>query len=122
MVELKLTDEQARQVMISCEFFTRVRCGQFKEISEFTVNMTGDIDDVIARKNSANEFLMKARAELFPELYSPTQHYGIGKFKDADISYDVYQAIRKVFGDPRTPFTYYEIPECKRYEDTEKKA
>lgn len=121
MVELKLTDEQALQVMIACEFFARVRCGQFQEIANHTLDIKENINECIARQKKANDYLMKAREELMPELTSSNQHYGVGKYKDADVSYDVYQAIRKVFGDPRTPFTYYEIPECKRYKDTESK-
>lgn len=54
MVELKLTDEQALQVMIACEFFARVRCGQFQEIANHTLDIKENINECIARQKNSS--------------------------------------------------------------------
>lgn len=112
--ELILTEEQAKVVATACEFYARIRMGQFQEIIYNTLDMEMDCDDYCKRRDAAHELLFEARKHLFPELHGYGHSYGVGKFKDADQAYDVYQVLRRYFGDDRMPFSYYELPECKR--------
>ena len=118
MVKLTLTDEQAKIVSIACEFYARVRMGQFNEVVWHTLDMALPSDNYCERRESAEQFLYEARKYLYPELHGPGHSYGIGKFEDADKAFDVHQVIRYAFGDERKPFSYHELPGCERKEDT----
>ena len=119
MIKLILTDEQAKIVAKSCEFYTRVKIGQFDEITWnlLTLNRDKIGDDFCERRDNANKHLLEARKFIYPELYGFGHSYGIGKFKDADLAFDVYQVIRPFFGDNREPFSYYELPKCEKCND-----
>lgn len=114
MIELTLTDEQARIVSAACEFYARIRMGQF-----------GEIAWVCAETHcpeSPEEFeraWLALRQQIYPELHGIGHSYGIGKFEDADKAFDVYQVICYVIGDRREPFSYYELPKCERRNDNE---
>ena len=118
MVELKLTDEQAQVVSRACEFYSRIALGQFKEIIFELVNRD-TVDDVLEHRSEIESLLYEARDLIYPDLHGLGQSYGIGKFERADTAYDVHQALRILFGDTRQPFSYYELPEAHRYEDTD---
>lgn len=114
MIELTLTDEQAQIVATACEFYARVRMGQFQEIYWRCLEVNG-ADDYCARRDAAERELLNARKYIYPELSNSFGHsYGVGKFKDADLSFDVYQVIRREYGDKRPPFSYYELPKIKK--------
>lgn len=116
MVTLTMTDEQAQIVSKACEFFVRVRIGQFQEI---TFNLMRDRplpDDFCRRKESAEILLLEARKYIYPELRGTGHSYGIGKFDDADAAYDVHQAIRHCFGGPEPYTNRTDFPSCKRTE------
>lgn len=112
-IVLTLTEEQAKVVSIACEFYMRMRCGQFFNLIEHTLDAK-DVDTFCKRRDKAEELLLKVREQLLPELHGIGHSYGIGKFKDADIAYDVHQVIRTVMGDERPPFSYYPLPKCER--------
>lgn len=114
MITLTLTDEQAKLVSTACEFYARVRMGQFNEIMWHTLDMGLPTDNYCERRDNAERILLEARKQLYPELNGAGHSYGIGKFKDADMAYDVHQVIRFTMGDERTPFSYYELPKCKK--------
>ena len=116
MIHLELTDEQARIVACACEFYARIRMGQFSEISHHTIDLSLPTDDYCSRREQAEAFLYKARDYIYPELYGPGHSYGYGKFKDADQAFDVYQVIRYANGDNRRPFSYYDLPKCEKVE------
>lgn len=116
-IVLTLTEEQAKIVSKACEFYARIRYGQFKEITWHCLDFTIKEDDIFQRRDMAEELLLEARKQLYPELHGWGHSYGIGKFKDADMSYDVHQVIREKFGDPRGTFSYYELPKCERVEE-----
>ena len=116
-IQLTLTEEQAKVVSAACEFYARIKMGQFDEIIINTLDIGISIDDYCARRDRAHDLLFEARKELLPELHGYGHSYGIGKFKDADQAFDVYQVLRQQFGDEREPFSYYELPECKRIDD-----
>lgn len=114
MIQLTMSEETARVVSIACEFYARVRLGQYKEL---TWNfMEGKPDaEWCERRERAEDHLLAARREIMPELRGWGHSYGMGKFEDADRAFDVHQVLRSQFGDDRTPFTNLgELPTCKR--------
>ena len=113
MIRLELTDEQASVVATACEFYARVRMGQFQEIYWKCLNVK-DCDDYCRRRDEAERLLLEARKPIYPDLHGLGHSYGIGKFKDADQSFDVYQVIRVLFGDDRPPFSFWGLPKAER--------
>ena len=118
MVQLQLSDEQAKIVARACEFYSRIIMGQFKEIIFELVN-SETIKSVTSHKDEIENLLYQARDLLYPELSGYGSSYGVGAFERADKAYDVYQALRVLFGDTRQPFSYYKLPEAHRYEDAD---
>lgn len=116
MIKLTLTDEQAKIVSVACEFYARMRMGQFQEIL-FNCMQSEPKDNFCDRREHAEMHLFAARKSIMPELKGRGHSYGIGKFKDADQAFDVHQVIRHQFGDGRTPFSYYDLPKCERKGD-----
>lgn len=115
MLQLTLTDEQAYVVARACEFFARIKLGQFSEITWELLSPKGmPGDEYDARREEAERLLFAARKQIYPALLGPGHSYGIGKFKDADQAFDVYQVIRPYFGDDRIPFSYYPLPKCEK--------
>ena len=117
MYQLTLTEEQARVVATSCEFFARVVMGQFNEIIWHTMDTQHGSDDYCERRDKAQELLFEARKYLYPELHGIGHSYGIGKYDNADMAFDVYQVIRPFLGDKRAPFSYHDLPKCVKYEE-----
>lgn len=115
MIELRLTEEQANIVSSACEFYARIQMGQFQEIGYTCPKMPGALgyDEVTAA-------WLALRKCIYPELKGPGHSYGIGKFDTADKAYDVHQVIRYVMGDKREPFSYCQLPVCRRIPDTDK--
>lgn len=114
MVELKLTDDQAKIVSRACEFYARVVLGQFREIPIELFNKE-NIESISKHRDEIETLLFQVREFIYPELQGQGASYGVGKFEHADVAYDVHQSIRKLFGDPRESFSYYEIPEATYY-------
>jgi hypothetical protein len=116
MIQITLTDEQAKLLAHDCEVYARVAMGQFTEISYDLLSLDIDSDDYCARRDKADELLLEARKYIYPELHGRGHSYGIGKFESADKVWDVYQAIRVVFGDKRASFSYYKLPEVIHFD------
>ena len=116
-IVLTLTEEQAKIVSKACEFYARIRIGQFNEIIWSCLDLSIPTDDFCKRRDEAERLLLEARKQIYPELYGIGHSYGIGKFEDADKAFDVHQVIRKKFGDPRGTFSYYELPKCEKVEE-----
>ena len=117
MVELRLTDQQAKIVSQACEFYSRIVLGQFKEII-FELANDENADSIVESRNEIEVLLYQARDLIYPELHGIGHSYGLGKFEHADKAYDVHQVLRILFGDTRQPFSYYELPEAHRYENS----
>lgn len=113
MIRLTLTDEQAQIVSLATEFYARVKMGQFQEIVWHTLDMSAETGDYCRRRDEAERLLLLARKQLYPDLHGIGHSYGIGKFKDADLSFDVHQVIRHAMGDDRPPFSYYDLPKIE---------
>ena len=112
--QLILTEEQARLVAKCCEFYCRVKIGQFKEIT-YQIAKEEFSEGWSERREEAERLLQKAKECIYPELRGVGSSYGIGKFDDADKAYDVYQVIRQQFYPDREIFTYQEsVPEIRK--------
>lgn len=115
MYVLKLTDEQAKVVSRACEFFARMKMGQFTEVIHNCMDVRSD--NFCQRRECAEKSLLLARTYTHPELEPSFGHsHGIGKFEDADTAYDVHQVIRYAMGG-NEPFSYNKLPEIERIED-----
>lgn len=113
MVELILTTEQAEIVSHACEFYARIKMGQFDEIPFLCLPHGLPGGEYCNRRQAADKALLEARKYIYPELHGIGHSYGVGKFNDADKAYDVHQVLRYALGDPRTPFTFDEpLPVC----------
>lgn len=116
--QLELTEEQLQILSIACEFYARIRAGQFKEIVWHCLDWkNGNIDDLCKRRDEAERLLLEARKQIYPELHGVGHSYGYGKFKDADLAFDIYQVARMEFGDDRSPFSNYELPKLRKVEE-----
>ena len=115
MIKLTLTDEQAKIVATACEFYARVKMGQFNEIRWLCMR-DFSAPDFCKRKDEAERLLWEARKKIYPDLQGAGHSYGMGKFEDADKSFDVYQVIEYALGGKREPFSYYDLPKCEKEE------
>lgn len=116
---LTLTEKQAGVVAAACEFYARMRMGQFQEVSQQMLQLEpGGSDDYLRRREMVDDLLLLARKYVYPDLRGPGHSYGIGKFEDADRAFDVYQVLRQHFPhDGREPFSYHDLPECEVVEE-----
>lgn len=115
---LELTEEQLRVLSTACEFYARIRIGQFKEITWHCMDWKDcDINDMCRRRDEAERILLEARKQIYPDLHGYGHSYGIGKFKDADLSFDIYQVARMHLGDDRTPYSNNKLPKITVVED-----
>ena len=111
--KLTLTKEQAQIVSLACEFYARIKMGQFQEIPYHLMMDQPLADNWCERRDAAETYLLQARKMIYPELGGYGHSYGLGKFEDADMAFDVHQVIRHKFGDKRPPFSYHELPICE---------
>jgi hypothetical protein len=114
MVQLQLTDKQAKIAARACEFYARIVLGQFREII-IELSNSDNIDNILKHRDEIEMLLFEARDLIYPELHGIGHSYGVGAFEYADRAYDIYQAIRKLFGDPRDSFSYHQLPEATHY-------
>lgn len=94
---LHMDKETAAIVALACEFYARVRMGQFNEIRYLTLSPNGSNDPTFSERiQKCEEALMFARKEAYPELSGVGHSYGVGHFRDADTAWNVYQAVRYI--------------------------
>lgn len=114
---LDLNEEQAKTVAQACEFFARIKTGQFDEIPSLLLSNELSGNEYCNRRDTANKYLLDARKAIYPELRGIGHSYGAGKFADADRAFDVYQVLRHALGDFREPFQLGEpLPGCTKLE------
>ena len=112
---LELTETQAAVVAQSCEFFARIKMGQFQEIPYLCLRHEISGGEYCTRRTIAEKHLLEARDVIYPELNGIGHSYGVGNFPDADRAFDVYQVLRYALGDPREPYRLCEpLPVCKK--------
>lgn len=117
MIKLELTDEQAKIVSTACEFYARMKMGQFGEVLSRIMNIRENPEHYSTRRECAERLLFSARAYIYPQLQGPGHSYGIGKFPEADKAFDVHQVIDYALTGIREPWSYYELPKCEREDD-----
>lgn len=94
---LHMDAETARIVSHACELYARLRCGQFEELQHLTVWPQGENDDTFCERiQKCRESLEFAKKAAFPELVGPGHSYGVGRFRDSDTAWNVYQAVRYI--------------------------
>lgn len=113
-IKLTLTEEQASVVANACEFYARVRIGQFNEIILATMSGDVSLDNFCRRRDEAERLLLEARKQLYPDLHGIGHSYGIGKFKDADQAFDVHQVLSYALGSKKEPWSNYPLPKCEK--------
>ena len=112
MIHLKLTEEQAQIVSKACEFFARIRMGQYMEIVHNCLDVKQE--HYSEKREALSRVLLHAREFTHPDLERTFGHsYGMGKYEDADRAFDVHQVIRHALGDDREPFSHYDLPKCE---------
>lgn len=117
---LEVTEDQLKVLSRACEFYARIAMGQFKEIVWNFLDFRLEVDEYCKRRDLAEHYLLKAREQIYPELHGFGHSYGIGKFKNADMAFDIYQVSRIHLGDARVPFSFHELPVCKKIEEEAK--
>lgn len=114
---LDLNEEQAKTIALACEFFARIKMGQFNEIPYLLLADELPGNDYCTRRDTANKYLLDTRKEIYPELNGIGHSYGVGKFADADRAFEGYQVLRHALGDPWEPFQLGEpLPGCTKLE------
>lgn len=94
---LHMDAETASIVALACEFYCRVRMGQFEEIRRLTVWPIGKDDPTFSERiQKCSDHLEFAKKAAFPELHGPGHSYGVGHFREADTAWNVYQAVRYI--------------------------
>jgi hypothetical protein len=92
---LQLNEKQVKELLIALDFYSRISCGQLKEMKEIS--------------NTASELtLTKLQKEMFPDLFGLNNSYGIAGTKSpesAKICYDIYKKIMFIF-DPVGVYSY----------------
>lgn len=112
---MNLTPQEARTLSFQCEFYARMRMGQFAELPfHFLDNRALGGGLFCEKRDQAETLLFKARHSILPGLCAPGHSYGIGRFDDADLAFDIHQVIRRLFGDSRNPFSYHTLPRTRR--------
>ena len=90
---LTLSEEQAKLLCTACEFYARMRTGQWNELIWHCLDLSKE--DFCEKRDELEEKLMEARAIAFPDLAKHIgRHYGVGKFKEADQSWEIYEVLR----------------------------
>lgn len=113
---LELTEDDLRVLNMACEFYARVRMGQFSEIMYYCLDCQDIIGDFWERRDEAERLLFEARKYIYPELTGRGHSYGVGKFEDADRAFDIHQVVRYSLGNPRQPYDLFGrgLPKCEK--------
>lgn len=106
MIILRLTEAQAKICAQACEFFARIRMGQFQEI----VWLCGK-NHCAEDYDAAQRAWLDLRKQVYPDLDGPGHSYGVGHFPDADTAYDIHQVISRELGG-KEPWSLNALPEC----------
>lgn len=95
---MTMTEPQARLVIRALDFFSRMRMGQWGELIDLVLPVSGgDIDEYCKRRDEAERILLDARDVLMPELvdmHSLLGSYCVYNFEDSFAAWRTLQAIR----------------------------
>ena len=96
-LKIELNKKQAMLIAVALETHSRVLCGQidltFNKALETALYRNCKYDDEFwQRRNTIDIHLSAVKRFAFPEL-SENESYGIGKFDEADLGYEMYKEI-----------------------------
>ena len=96
-MKIEINDKQARLIATALEQYSRMLCGQielsFIKALETALYRDCNYDDEFWLRRDAIDIHLKAIKKFaFPEL-SQGESYGIGKFNEADLGYEMYKQI-----------------------------
>ena len=96
-MNIELNEKQAMLIAVALETHSRVLCGQidltFNRALETALYRDCKYDNEFwQRRDTINIHLSAIKRFVFPEL-SENESYGIGKFKEADLGYEMYKEI-----------------------------
>ena len=89
---LELDEKQANILQGACEFYARVRMGQWGVIPRACVDLRDE--DYCGKVQDCTDILLKARKTVYPELMDAGHSYGVGKFEDGDMAWELYEVVR----------------------------
>lgn len=108
-VTLELNEEQAKLLSDACEFYARMRMGQFGEIIWCCAK-----GHYVDRPEEAQQLWLQLRKIVMPDLtMHPGHSLGVGHIKEADLVFDIHQVLRSALGDKREPWSAYDLPTVK---------
>lgn len=88
---LSLTTQEARTLSFQCEFYARMRMGQFAEHPFHFLDIRALEGGLFCEKRDlAETLLLKNRRLILSSLSGPGHSYGIGRFDDADLAFDIH--------------------------------
>ena len=94
---LEVNEKRAELIRNALELYIRIRIGQWHETAEVCMRTDSELsgEDYYERKEQMRPLLGEARAIWFPELGKDLSgNYGVSKFADTRIAYDVFQVLR----------------------------
>lgn len=115
IIRLTMTEDDAKLVAKACEFYTRIKIGQFKEIIWNFLDLKLPTDDYCKRQEKLEDLLYQARGVLYPDLGKHIgTSYGYGKFKDADKAFEIYELLRIAYGIKIYPLINNPCPDVEK--------
>ena len=128
---LTMNEEQARTIIAACDFWIRMRIGQWDELINLcTEYEQGKEVEYRHRREVLADRLFEARQIAMPEL-TRNASYGVFKFPQTERAYNLLKAVRSAiawhnkpeggwtvdFDRPMVMEVKEELPECKAVEE-----
>lgn len=89
---LELDVKQAKLLAGICEKYARLRMGQWQELIGMCIDYNRE--DYFDAAAECKEALLNARKFAYPELHGEGHSYGVGKFTDGDMAWEIYEVLR----------------------------
>lgn len=89
---LDMNEAQAKQADRAFELYARLRMGQWRELIDLCLDLAAD--DYCERREILERSLIAARKTAYPELSGIGHSYGVGRFEDADLAWELHEVLR----------------------------
>ena len=90
---LTLNEDQAKITDKALELYARLRMGQWNELIDLCVDLADE--DYCEKRDQLEVALMHDRKIAYPDLSTSIGHsYGVGKFTDGDLAWEVHKVLR----------------------------